>query len=40
MAEVNHTDIQKAAPPNIIDAFDACQLAFTVDGMATQATSH
>ena len=32
--EVSHTDIQKACPPNLIHASDACQLAFTVDGYA------
>ena len=29
--EVNHSDLQKACPPNIIHASDAAQLAFTVD---------
>ena len=31
---MSHNDIQKACPPNLIHASDACQLAFTVDGFA------
>ena len=30
--QVNHKDIGKACPPNVIHASDACQLAFTICG--------